>query len=305
VTGMAAAVSHNFLGELAALGTALAWTVSLLIWTAAGRRAGSIVVGFLRLVVTLPLVALAAAVFYGRAAPAADARGWTYMGLSGLAGFFLADVLLFRALVVGARLTTLVQSLAPPLTALIAWAAMDELLGWHDWLAMGVTLAGVAWVVLERPGRSTVPGEPRRRAAGLLLAGAGAAAQAVALVLAREGIAALPALDATFIRILGGLAGYLPLVSLTRRWAPAARTVRDKRAAALVLAGSAVGPLLGVTLYMTAIARCQAGVVATITATMPVLVLPFVVFLHRERVSPRAAAGAALAVAGVAMLVLW
>jgi drug/metabolite transporter (DMT)-like permease len=34
-------------------------------------------------------------------------------------------------------------------------------------------------------------------------------------------------------------------------------------------------------------------------------VLPFVILLHKERVSPRAAVGAALAVGGVAILMLW
>ena len=33
-------------GELAALGTALCWTLAALAWTAAGRRVGSLPIGF-------------------------------------------------------------------------------------------------------------------------------------------------------------------------------------------------------------------------------------------------------------------
>jgi drug/metabolite transporter (DMT)-like permease len=46
------------------------------------------------------------------------------------------------------------------------------------------------------------------------------------------------------------------------------------------------------------------GVAATIMAILPVLILPPAILLNRERVSPRAVAGAVLAVAGVAVLFL-
>jgi drug/metabolite transporter (DMT)-like permease len=44
--------------------------------------------------------------------------------------------------------------------------------------------------------------------------------------------------------------------------------------------------------------------VATIIATMPVLILPLSMLVYGEKVSPRAAGGAVLSVAGVALLML-
>jgi drug/metabolite transporter (DMT)-like permease len=44
--------------------------------------------------------------------------------------------------------------------------------------------------------------------------------------------------------------------------------------------------------------------VATIIATMPVLIFPFSIALHHEKASLRAVVGAVLAVVGVAMLML-
>ncbi len=55
---------------------------------------------------------------------------------------------------------------------------------------------------------------------------------------------------------------------------------------------------------MIALRHSPAGVVATIIATSPVLILPFSVFLHHEHVSLRAVGGAIIAVAGVALLML-
>jgi drug/metabolite transporter (DMT)-like permease len=68
--------------------------------------------------------------------------------------------------------------------------------------------------------------------------------------------------------------------------------------------GVPVGPFAGVILFMVALRHCHAGVVSTIVATMPVLILPFSILLYRERVSLRAVGGALISVAGVAMLML-
>ena len=68
--------------------------------------------------------------------------------------------------------------------------------------------------------------------------------------------------------------------------------------------GTIVGPCLGVTTYMLALKDCHEGVVTTILATIPVMILPFSICLYGERVSLRAFGGAVIAVAGVAVL-MW
>ena len=91
----------------------------------------------------------------------ADPRTWLLLGVSGFLGFFLCDVCLFKAmLLIGPRRVLLVFSLAPPITALVS-LVIGDVLTLRQWVAMGITLAGVAWVVLERPdlgdGRSRLP----------------------------------------------------------------------------------------------------------------------------------------------------
>ena len=69
-------------------------------------------------------------------------------------------------------------------------------------------------------------------------------------------------------------------------------------------AGAVLGPFAGVAMYMVALRHAPTGVVATIIATMPVLILPLSILIYHEKVSPRAIGGAVLAVVGVALLVL-
>jgi len=163
-------------------------------------------------------------------------------------------------------------------------------------------LAGVVWVVLERS--ESRPGQQPHRhpIRGFLLALAGAVSGAGGMVLARKGIGTYDAVAATFIRVLGALPGYFVLVTVVRRWPSIFKALEQTRAMTIVLGGSLVGPFLGVILCMVALRSCHTGIVTTIVGTMPVLVLPFSVFLYHERVSPRAIAGAILSVLGVALM---
>jgi drug/metabolite transporter (DMT)-like permease len=293
------------IGQLAAIGTAMLWTLSTLAWTSAGRRIGALSVSFLRLIVACALLAGWGQISRGLWLPTdASRETWLLLGISGLFGFFLADLCLFKAyLLIGPRLSLLIQSLTPPLAAVISSVFLDDPLGLKHWLAMAVTLSGVAWVMLERPdaGHQRPTGH---LAGGICLSLVAAVAQAIGLVLSKRGLGNYDPVAATFIRILGAMVGYVVLVTLVRRWTVIAANLRHARVMGLILCGAILGPVVGVVLCMVALRYCHAGVTATIIGTMPVLILPFVVVLYREPVSLRAVAGAIVSVAGVAMLML-
>jgi drug/metabolite transporter (DMT)-like permease len=291
-------------GELAAVGTALLWTLSVLCWTAAGRYTGAMVVSFVRLVITCVLLSFYGWLVRGIAVPwDASRETWAILGLSGFLGFFLSDLFLFKAfLLIGPRLSLLIYSLTPPMATLMVWVGADQRLSAQGWLGMGVTLLGVAWVVAERP----VPQEDRVQQypwRGILYALLATCWQAAAAVLAKQGIGDYDAFAATYIRVLGGLVGLIPLITLRHRWPAVKAAMMHGRAMTIMLLGSTVGPFLGVAFYMIALRHCHAGVVTTIISTMPVLILPFSVLLFRERVSVRALLGAVLSIVGVALLV--
>jgi drug/metabolite transporter (DMT)-like permease len=71
----------------------------------------------------------------------------------------------------------------------------------------------------------------------------------------------------------------------------------------LILLGSVFGPVVGVALLMLSVQCIPSGVAQTLASLTPVTILPLVMILHKERVSARAFIGAAIAVAGVGMLV--
>ena len=188
------------------------------------------------------------------------------------------------------------------MAAIFSAAYLGDALEPRHWLGMATTVVGVAWVVLERPNGASWPCSAVEWKRGIALAVVAAVACAAGIVLSKQGLGDYDAGAATFIRILGGIAGYVILVTLLRQWNVMAAAARQGPAMRIVLFGSFVGPFLGVVLAQIALRHCHAGVAATIFSTTPVLILPFAVLLHGEKLTVRAAAGAAISVAGVALL---
>jgi len=295
-----------YTGELAAMATAILWTLSVLAWTSAGKHIGAVAVSFIRLLIAGVFLAVYGQLVRGLALPTdADPLTWLILGLSGFFGFFLADICLFKAfLLIGPRLTLLVQSLVPPMAAILSYVWLGDNLTPRHWLAMLVTVVGVGWVVLEQPDADAQPRPPRQLTWGIVLAVIAAAGQAIGLVLSKQGIGQYDAGAATLIRLLGSMIGYVVLVTLWRRWPAMLAAAHNARAMAVVTFGAVVGPFAGVVMSLIALRHCHAGVVATIISTMPVLILPFVILLYHEKVSLRAVGGAILSILGVALLVL-
>ena len=300
-------MTQEQIGELAALATAVLWTLSALAWTSAGRQVGSLAVGFLRLVLAIGMLMAYGYFRRGLALPSdASPRVWQVLAVSGFLGFFVSDLCLFKAfLVIGPRLSLLVTSLTPLMTVLISWVWQGRNLAPQAWLGMSITLAGVLWVVLEQRDGDDHPHSRKTLRYGLLLAFVATVAQSFGMVLAKDGISNYDPAASALIRIFGALIGYFLLITLIRRWRPMVAAIRQRKPMLIVLCGTVVGPVVGVSMCMLALQKCHhVGVVTTILATIPVMILPFSVYLYGERVSVRAIGGAVVAAAGVALLML-
>jgi drug/metabolite transporter (DMT)-like permease len=307
------------------------WVFTSLAFAAAGRRVGPVAVNLLRILLAVVLLAVVHRLVFGSWVPRPDGRGFTLLAWSGVVGLALGDQLLFTALVdVGSRTATLLMTLVPPVAAILAWPMLDEPLGGRQVLGIAVTVGGIAWVVLERPaGRAVTPHRHRRR--GVLFAALAAVCQAVGLILAKLGMGhtRLDAADhldpwsATLVRMacaavaLTVITGIVRLIR-GRRPVSASMSVSTEAehlpgagdggrspwpaALGLIAFGTLVGPVTGVWLSLVAIDLAEAGVAATLMAMAPVFILPFAVWIERERLGWRAIVGAMVAVAGVVVL---
>lgn len=296
-------------GEIAALTAALLWSVNSLIFGFAVRRLGSFSLNLIRLNLAALLLGSAAMIACGTSwISATPGRDLCLLVVSGLVGLTLGDWAYYRSLqILGPRLATLLFALVPPITTVLGALILGEWPRWIGVAGMALTVGGVAWVILERQGilstgNREMPAHSSRFR-GVLFGVLGSLGQSVGLILTREamesGISTLPA---TAVRMASGAAGIWFVWILARRPLGLSRMRGDRRVPVATLSGVILGPVIGIWLSTVAVKHTMAGIAATLTSTTPVMILPLVILVHRERVSPRAAMGAALAVAGVALL---
>jgi len=213
---------QEYLGEIAALLTAACWTVTAMAFESAGKRVGALSLNLIRLVMGLIFLGIYNAIVNNGFFPDATRYQWFWLVLSGLVGFVLGDLFLFRSFIlIGARIAMLIMALVPPITALIGWITLGEVLTGMEFLGMGVTLLGIVLVMAVKVelkmgafGKTLKAGP---LVAGSLLALGGAVGQAAGLVLSKKGMQDMDAFSATQIRIMAGVIGFSLVISAFKR----------------------------------------------------------------------------------------
>ncbi len=300
----------NHIGEIAALLTAVCWTGTSMAFENVGKRVGAMAVNLLRLGIAFLLYCLIF-LLTGRPVFPSDAtiHQWIWLGLSAIVGFVIGDFFLLKAFIsVGARISMLIMSLAPPIAALLGWWLLDEHMSLLKITGMIITIIGVAMVILQK--KATTNKVPIKKFAfsysklGLLFAFVGASGQAIGLVLSKYGMEDYNAFAASQIRVLVGFVGFGLINMFVKNHQNLKRAFTDKIAFRSLLIGTVFGPVLGVSLSLLAIQNTQTGVASTIMSIVPVLIIPASIVINKEKVSLKEILGALVAVGGVSILFL-
>lgn len=304
-----------YLGEIAALTTALCWTFTSLFFTEASKRIGSYRVNNIRLVLAVVIYSIVLYATTGHIWPVH--MNWLqffWLALSALIGLVIGDGFGFEAFVlIGPRLTTLLWAGAPIGVTVIAWVFLSEQLHFVDIVGIAVTVGGISWVVAERRFKVNNQLRPRpdlsdrtRLRKGILYGTIAALGQGTGLVLSKQGMLyagqPIDALPASFVRMFSAMIMIWLLTWARGRLPSTLKAIKDRRAMVLSLGGAVFGPFFGVWMSLVAVKMIAAGIAATLNAMTPVMIIPVVMIVYREKVSLRSMLGAILAVIGVAIL---
>lgn len=294
-----------YAGEAAGLACAFTWSSAAFLWGPVGDRAGPVALSAFKALAGFAAFAVGALAFTGSPWPAIPAKGQLLLAASGVIGLALGDAFYFHALVtMGPRRALLLWLATPPLTALIGWAALGERIGAAEVAGVALVMAGIAWVQLEKPDA----GRPLARRAILLGTGAGLLAslgQAVASAMTKQVLneGASP-LVVPQVRLAAAAVVLLAAGLATGRLRAWAAPFRERAMLGRGLAATAVGTVLGLLLMTYSQMKIPVGLSNTLSSTSPLFALPLAAVVLKERVSARAAAGTAVAFAGVVLVFL-
>jgi drug/metabolite transporter (DMT)-like permease len=300
----------ELLGNTAAVIVSLLWTTCSILFSSAGKRIGALSVNTIRISAAVGLLLTAHVILVGALLPSATGSQWFYMGLSGLVGLAIGDIGYIGALVlIGPRRGVLLMSTAPIFAALAAYGMLGEALGVWALAGVAVTMSGVMMAVMDVNDPGEAQNLPRDKLAmGYGLAVLGSVCQGVGLVLSKYGMQGIDgaepigALPATLMRMLVGAASMWIIVLALGRVGEIRNGAKDRGAVGRTLTGAVTGPFLGVWLSMVAISNAPIGVAQTLMSLMPIMVIPVVWVVYKQRTGWRGIAGACIAIAGVAML---
>lgn len=313
------------LGELLALFVAVLWTATALFADVASHRLGAMTVNIIRLTLATIFIAITLMLTIGSPYPVyAGKQAWFWLGLSALVGYTFGDFCLFNSyLVMGARFGQLFMTLAPPTAAIAGWILLGERMEGKSWLAMAVTLSGIAVSILSK--KEDKEGEHKKRIGftipvkGVLLGLGAGIGQGVGLVLSKIGMnhysQDIPAdaprmmesmmpFAATMMRAMVGALGFIAIMGLQKNLHKLVQAPKDRKGFSYAMLTTFFGPFLGVGFSLMAVQYTNAGIAQTLMALTPVLIILPYCLIYKQKVKFREMIGVTLSMAGVAMFFL-
>lgn len=292
----------SYLGEIAALITAVFWSVSSIVFTEASLRVGSLLVNITRLILaaiylTMTLIILGIDINI-------SFNQFMNLAISGFIGLVIGDGFLFKSFqYIGARISMLIMALVPAMSTLLAYIFLGETISVIAVIGIFITLFGIAIVVMERGNK--VESKSSVSFIGIFYGFLGAVGQAVGIIFVKKAFneGDINGFLATQVRIISSLVFFLPLFFFVRQIkSPVKKFINDKEAFLYTAIGSLVGPFFGITFSLIAISNTKIGIASTLMATVPIIMLPMVHFYYKEKLSLVSIFGAVISVAGIALL---
>ncbi|HEY8361984.1 MAG TPA: DMT family transporter [Tissierellaceae bacterium] len=294
------------IGEFAALGTAICWSLSATFFELSGKKVGSLAVSYIRLITGFIFISIFTYFIRGNLFPVdANIRNWIFLSISGFIGFFIGDLFLFQSyLEVGSRVSMLIMATSPPITALLGFLIFGERLSILNILGMVLTILGIAIVILSK-GDEENKVKVNYSIKGLIYAFLGSLGQAGGMIFSKLGMGSYNPFAATQIRIIAGFVCYTFLIAYLKKFENIKKALKDKTALLYISIGSIFGPFVGVGLSLLSLQHTSAGISSTITSITPVTIIPLSVLVFKDKIRIKEVIGALITVIGVAVLFLF
>ena len=294
------------IADLAAFGAAIIWAVSSMVSVGPAREVGAVPFNRIRMVVIFFMLSLVPTIYGGW--QTIQPEDFWILALSGLIGIFVGDTALFTGLSrLGPRRNSILFATNAPISAILGYFFLFEVMNFGSIIGCALVLAGVVMSIIFGKRRAQV--HQWEDVHGSLVAGVGFGllagfCQAVGAIIAKPALmAGADPIAVSAIRVGVAALGLLLMMMLPGQGAKAKVKITLRLFGRIAFSGF-LGMGVGMSLLLFALARENTGVVMTLSSTMPIMILPILWFMTRERPALGALIGAVFAVAGSGFIFL-
>ena len=293
-----------YTAEISALAAAMCWSCGGLFAITPARALGALT--FNRLRISLAFIMLSVVALYTGGFYTLSLNCSIVLAISAIVGIFIGDTFFYVGMRrMGPRRSSIIFTTNAPMTALLGYFILGERLPASTTVGVVLITIGVFLAIFH--GTSSTQKHSFEKIQGGLAGGVvagliGAFCQAVSLIMVRPVLTAgVDSVAASALRVgTGALALYAAMIFRSRKAEP--QVPLTPRLMGGVAMNAVIGMGLGMTFLIHALAHGPAGLVSTLSATSPILVLPVLWAVTRERPSLGAWVGAILAVVGVGFI---
>ena len=289
-------MSLSIIGIFAGICSAASWAVGAILFKRIGTHLSPTVMTLGKSGLGVFFLGLVLALTGAKIPAAADLL---MLAASGVVGIAVADVLFFAALRdLSPKTLVILLTIGQVNAALLAMIFLGEFPSSTAWCGITLILTGVS-IVLWPAGEEPVP---RARWRGILLGLVSSLCMSGSVVMAKDALVDVSALEGTFIRMLAGFVGIAVLLLLRGSLVSSLEEFSKRGLAVPFISAVCVITFGGFWLSLVAIKNLHVAAANSLLSLEPVLILPLAAFVLKEKVMAREITGAVIATAGVIVL---
>ncbi|CAH6856650.1 Predicted permease, DMT superfamily protein [Vibrio chagasii] len=295
-----------YIGEIAAIGAAIVWACATWIYGQFGHRFSAMQLNIIKglvasvmMLLVMPLIPMPEFEL--------SANHFWILAISGIIGIAIGDSAYFAALKrIGANKTLLLESLAPPLSGVLALMFLGAALTLQSWLGVVITTLAVTFVVFQPSNSVSDDSTNQAQWSGIGYGLVASVCQASGVVISHYALVAgdIPPLLGALIRLAIGVFAVMIIIPFVEN-KPYSSIKRDlwemtKLDKLWLLSAIFVGTFLALWLQQIALKNANPAIAQTLIATSPVFIL-VIYALKGEKVSKQSLIGTLAAVGGISL----
>ncbi|MCU0663315.1 MAG: DMT family transporter [Myxococcota bacterium] len=290
-----------YVGEALSVAAALFWAIGVILFKRSGESFPPLSLNLFKNVVGLSLLTLTILLAGQSLWPQVPRRDLLMLLASGFFGIAVADTMFFYSLdKLGAGLLAVVDTSYTPMMLALSYALLGEEIGPMALVGAALIMGGLVVGSAARP----EPGKTRRDIVlGVVVGIAGLALMAISIVMVKDVLNRSEVLWATWVRLLAGALGLLPMIALSPSRHAVMAALRPSRAWPVAIAASFFGSYLAMVTWIAGMKHADVHVAALLNQLSTVFIFALAVWLLREPLTWRRGLAMGLAFPGAVLVV--